>query len=211
MRLHVGTFPMSTAWDRRTGAGLGTLGHLEHAPTWHPTCTWDGGMTLRRSKVIPLGLLIGVAFPLGLAGLSQAESRSRGPLLHLMPPENVAPSTRADLRARMGRHANSMSALVRAVVLLDRPTITTMAQRIADEELLARADSSGFDPWRPLLPKAFFVEHDALRAAASELAKAAAQGEPDTVLADRFGALTRTCVRCHGAYLHDLPAGAASQ
>jgi cytochrome c553 len=159
---------------------------------------------LTNSRSVQIALLVSL---LGLAGLSEATGRPRGPLLHLLPPENVAASTRADLRARMSRHGNSMSGLVRAVVLLDRPTVRTMAGRIADEELLARAESPGFDPWRPLLPKEFFIEQDALRTAASALAQAAAQNESDSVLADRFGALTRTCVRCHGAYLHALPAG----
>jgi hypothetical protein len=167
----------------------------------HPLATLTGSRTVRIALVVSL---------LGLAGFSQATGRPKGPLLHLLPPENVAASTRADLRERMSRHGNSMSSLVRAVVLLDRPTVKTMAQRIADEELLARGESAGFDPWRPLLPKDFFVEQDALRAAAHELAQAAAQDEPDGVLADRFGALTRTCVRCHSSYLHDLPAGIGS-
>jgi len=159
---------------------------------------------LTGSRTLRITLVVCV---LGLAGLSQATGGQKGPLLHLLPPENVAASTRADLRARMDRHGNSMSTLVRAVVLLDRPTVSAIARRIADEELLARAGSQGLDRWRPLLPKEFFIEQDALRSSARELVEAAAQGESDGVLADRFGALTRTCVRCHGAYMHDLPVG----
>lgn len=151
---------------------------------------------------IVLGVLV-----LALAGLSQANVRPKGPLLHLLPPDNVAATTRADLRARMNRHGNTMSTLVRALVLLDRSTVATMAERIADEELLARAESAGLDAWRPLLPKEFFVEQSALRTAAHELTQAAAHGEPDGVLADGVGDLTRTCIRCHGAYLHDLATG----
>lgn len=167
----------------------------------HPT---DSTRSWRRPalRVALLGAL------LGLTSLAwAANSRPRPPLLHLLPPENIAQTTRADLRARMNRHGNVMTGLVKAVVLLDRPTVTNMARRIADEELLARAESPADDPWRPLLPKAFFIEQDALRSAARELAQAAAQGDPDDVLAERFGALTRTCVRCHGSYLHDLPTG----
>jgi hypothetical protein len=156
------------------------------------------------SRAVRIALVVSI---LGLAGLSQATVRPKGPLLHLLPPENVPTSTRADLRARMGRHGNSMTSLVRAVVLIDRPTVTVLARRIADEELIARAESSGLDPWRPLLPKEFFIEQGALRTAAQELAQAAAEDTSDVVLADRFAGLTRTCIRCHGAYLHDLPAG----
>jgi hypothetical protein len=144
----------------------------------------------------------------GIARFSLAAIRAKSPQDHLMPPENVATTTRAELRGRMSRHANAMSSLMRAVVLLDRPTTGTMAQRIADEELLAKADSKGLEMWRPLLPKAFFIEQDALRSAASALAQAARQGEPDSVLAERFATVTATCVRCHGAYLHDPPSGA---
>jgi cytochrome c553 len=154
-------------------------------------------------------LVVLVGLVVGLARLSGATPK--GPLLHLLPPENVAASTRAELRARMDRHGNAMSTLVKAVVLIDRPTITTMAQRIADEELLARADSQSFDRWRPLLPKAFFVEQETLRSTARSLAQAAAQGEPDAVLAERFGTLTATCVRCHGSYIHDLPSNTAGR
>jgi hypothetical protein len=145
-----------------------------------------------------------------VAGVAYAGARPPQPLNHLLPPDNVAASTRADLRARMGRHGNVMSGLVKAVVLLDRPTVATLAVRIADEELLA-GSAPELDPWRPLLPKAFFIENDAIRVAARELAQAAAQGLPDDTLAERFGALTRTCVRCHGAYLHDLPGGPRSR
>jgi hypothetical protein len=168
-------------------------------------------MSIRRSAVKSLVLLAMIASAFGLARLSRADNRSKGPLLHLLPPENITATTRADLRALMSRHGSSMSTLVRAVVLLDRPTIGSMAQRIADDEFLARGESAGLDRWRPLLPKEFFVEQDALRASANELARAASQGEPDSALADRFSTLTRTCVRCHTAYLHDLPADAASR
>jgi hypothetical protein len=169
----------------------------------------DHPATSSWSRALPVAL---VAALLGLGGLAWASnSRPKGPLLHLLPPENIAAATRAELRGRMNRHGNVMSSLVKAVVLIDRPTVTTMARRIADEELLARAEASGVDPWRPLLPKAFFIEQDALRVAARELAQASAQGEPDEAMAERFGALTRTCVRCHAAYLHDLPAGPAGR
>ncbi|HVU51850.1 MAG TPA: hypothetical protein VHL80_14235 [Polyangia bacterium] len=161
-------------------------------------------------KSVSIGVVL-VGLLTGLAGLSRAVTAQRAPLTHLLPPENVAATTRAQLRERMSRHGNTMSTLVKAVVLIDRPTITTMAQRIADEELLARGESKGFDPWRPLLPKAFFIEQDALRMAARSLAQAAAHGESDSAVAERFAALTTTCVRCHASYLHDLPAGTADQ
>ena len=56
-----------------------------------------------------------------------------------------------------------------------------------------------------MLPPKFFVEQDDLSAIARQLAVAALEGGDDKALADRFSALTRTCVSCHSTYLHDRP------
>jgi hypothetical protein len=187
------------------------------ATRWHLNCRGVDRHEEASMRRIPatallrsllLGLVLGVSM-LGVVGLARAIARPKSPLEHLLPPENVAATTRADLRGRMSRHGNNMSALVKAVVLLDRPTVTALAGRIADEEYLAKIENGGLDRWRPLLPKPFFVEQEALRAAATALAESAARGASDEVLADRFSTLTHTCVRCHGSYVHDLPGGTA--
>jgi len=74
--------------------------------------------------------------------------------------EDPDPETRAELGARMGRHAETMSTLIRSVVLLDRPTIRALASRMADEEIIARANSNrGVVERRKLnLPQEFFAE-----------------------------------------------------
>jgi hypothetical protein len=136
-----------------------------------------------------------------------AEPRASRPL---PAPEYLAPEARAELRARMGRHAATLSSLVQAVVLLDRPAIRTLASRIAEEETVARMNAptkSG----KPLpLPPQFFAELDALRENAQQLAAMAARSgssrEDDRELADRFAALARTCVGCHSVYLRGGPA-----
>ena len=101
----------------------------------------------------------------------------------------------------MGQHAASMQTLVQAVVLLDRPTIQLLANRIADEEVFARTGSIR-ERQRQIFPPRVFTEQEQLGAAARELAVAAG-AEDDKSLADRFAAVTRTCVSCHSAYLHD--------
>jgi len=88
--------------------------------------------------------------------------------------------------------------------LLDRRTIRVLAGRIADEEVIARADSKG-EKKRPLLPPAFFAAQDELSASARQLAIAAKDGGEDKLVAERFAAVTRTCVTCHSAYLHGRP------
>jgi len=104
----------------------------------------------------------------------------------------------------MGRHGETMSNLVRSVVLLDRPTIRMLSGRIADEETIARSGTSVRERRRLLLPPEFFAEQTTLAVAARELAVAADTGD-DRTLADRFSALTHTCVSCHSVYLHGRP------
>lgn len=95
-----------------------------------------------------------------------------------------------------------MSNLVRALVLLDRATITRLAGRIADEEVVARVEGGGADKLRSLLPKEFFIEESSLQTNARDLAAAAASSSADSVLADRFATVAKTCVACHSIYLH---------
>jgi mono/diheme cytochrome c family protein len=106
----------------------------------------------------------------------------------------------------MARHGAVMSNLVRAVVLLDRPTVRVLAGRIADEEVVAHSARSPHAPAPLSLPREFFVEQTKLAGAARDLAVAAADGADDHVLAERFAAVTGTCVGCHSSYLHGRPA-----
>jgi len=139
---------------------------------------------------------------------ARATGEAPAPAQRLPAPEHVTSETRAELGARMGRHAETMSTLIRSVVLLDRPTIRALASRMADEELIARASAnkSVVERRKLNLPQEFFAEQTALSVAARELAAAAVDGGNDEALADRFSALTRTCVGCHSAYLHARPA-----
>jgi hypothetical protein len=151
--------------------------------------------TARISGLLALALLPGIS----AAGEGpKAASRLRAP-------EHVTAETRAELDGRMARHGAVMSNLVRAVVLLDRPTIRVLAGRIADEEVVAHAVRSPHAPAPLSLPKEFFVEQAKLVTAARDLTLAAADGANDSVLAERFATLTSTCVSCHSSYLHGQP------
>jgi hypothetical protein len=128
------------------------------------------------------------------------------PAQHLPAPDHVSQETRTEVKARMARHAETMSNLVRSVVLLDRPTIRILAMRIADEEIIARVGSGG-EAKRPSLPREVFAAQEELSVNARQLALAAKEGGDDKMIAERFGAVTRTCVACHSAYLHGRPDG----
>jgi hypothetical protein len=145
----------------------------------------------------------GLAVLVVIAGLGAA--RAVGAVRRLPPPDHVTFETRAELDARMRQHGETMSNLIRSVVLLDRPTVRALATRIAEQELISRS-SKAMRQLPPLsLPQEFFVQQTALSGAARELAAAAVDGGDDQVLADRFAALTGTCITCHSVYLHGRP------
>lgn len=156
---------------------------------------------LNRRRLTTLSFLLLAAF-LAVRSQSHAGEPAKAPAVRLVDPENLSAATRSELQERMARHGNVMSNLVRAVILLDRPTITTLAQRIADEEVVARVEAKSSKRWESRLPKGFFAEQDALRSAARDLATSAALGGSDSVMADRFAAVAHTCVACHSVYLH---------
>lgn len=144
--------------------------------------------------------LLVVASALAFAGATSRSQAAGAPVRHLPTPKHLSAQGYAELKGRMGRHGNSMSNLVKAVVLLDRPTIRTLAGRMGDEEIIAAQAGT-----RLVLPDEYFTEQSALRAAAQQLAVAALEGSSDAVLADRFSAVTRTCVTCHSVYLRGRP------
>jgi mono/diheme cytochrome c family protein len=152
----------------------------------------------RAGSYSPVLLLALLAFSVP----TQAESKARSAAVRLPAPENLSAATRAEVRGRMGQHGNTMSNLVRALVLLDRPTIVNLAGRIADQEVVARTEGGGTDKLKLLLPKEFFAEEVALQTNARDLAASAANKEADSAMAERFAAVAKTCVACHTAYLH---------
>ncbi|HEX2659101.1 MAG TPA: hypothetical protein VHU40_12550, partial [Polyangia bacterium] len=70
---------------------------------------------------------LGVALIIGALGLTAvALAADKAPLRRLPAPEKANPTARAAIRDRMARHGNTMTNLMKAVVLLDRPTISTL-------------------------------------------------------------------------------------
>lgn len=155
---------------------------------------------MSKTASVAMSLALGLAaFCIVAGGRAEAVPAAQ----RLPPPEHIPQDTRAEVKTRMARHGEVMSNLVRSVVLLDRPTIRVLATRIADEEIMARAGSGREQP--PQLPPDFFTAQEELTANARQLAAAAVQGGDDKILAERFGAVTRSCVACHSAYLHGRP------
>jgi hypothetical protein len=104
------------------------------------------------------------------------------------------------LKGRMGRHGANLTGLGRAVVLLDLTTTARLARQIADEETIARSlaadHKSGEGP-----DETFIALQEELHTRAARLA-ADAGARNDLGVAESFGELAKTCVRCHRLYLY---------
>jgi hypothetical protein len=181
----------------------------------HPPCRRVESSNFLRTRLARwmVAALVGTSLPTLMVTARAAAPASAAPALTaearqtLPRPEHISPDARADLKARMGRHGNTMSNLVRALVLLDRPTIRTLAGRIADEEVVARVEASTPGGKKLDLPAQYIAEQNRLRTVAQQLAAATLEPERDAdlVLADRFATLAHTCVACHSVYLSARP------
>jgi hypothetical protein len=163
------------------------------------------GRMLRLSAmpIVPLVGLLSISAPMA-APAASPKATAPAAARRLPAPEHVDADTQREVKARMGQHGATMEGLVRAVIVLDRPTIRVLATRIADEEVAARAGGAR-DKQRSSLPAQFFAQQDELAIFARQLAAAAHEGGDDKVLAEHCSAVMRTCVGCHSTYLHDRP------
>jgi cytochrome c556 len=99
----------------------------------------------------------------------------------------------------MANHANDMAALMSAIMILKYPEIETRANAIANETTFARPHTQDATELNSALPETFFQYQRELRVLASSLASAAHGLEPFQV-ADAYGKMSETCVKCHATY-----------
>ncbi|HVY36835.1 MAG TPA: cytochrome c [Polyangia bacterium] len=121
------------------------------------------------------------------------------------PPEPLAPAARALLRDRMAAHARAMSDLMGAIMLLEYSQIGLRADDIASDDTLSRPTTNDATELNAQIPEKFFVRQDDLKAAAHNLAEASRTLNPYKV-ADAYGRLSETCVRCHADFRPPGPA-----
>jgi cytochrome c556 len=115
------------------------------------------------------------------------------------PPEPLSLAARTLLQDRMSSHAQDMSQLVAAIMLLEYSDIITRADKIASDVNLSRPTSNDATELNASLPEKFFVRQDDLKSAAHVLANAGRTANPYQV-AKAYGGLSETCVRCHADY-----------
>ena len=125
--------------------------------------------------------------------------RAITPPERLAPPEYLPDAARAVLKTIMGSHAQTMGQLVSAIMVLDYDRIEAGATSVASDASLSRPLTGDATELNSMLPDKFFQYQDQLREQAGGLAKAAQQKSAFGV-ADAYGRLSETCVKCHASY-----------
>jgi len=154
---------------------------------------------MKRPFVIASSTLVAGAIAL-LLFLRPTHSIVPGP--ELGTPQRIPPAAASVIRSKMKRHGEQMRTLVSRVVVLDYDGTARAAGEIFDEPALARPISG--DELNGLLPARFFELQDAMRAQSRVMVEAAARRNSRAV-ADSFGALAKSCIECHDAYLTGSP------
>jgi hypothetical protein len=102
----------------------------------------------------------------------------------------------------MQGHAEDMSRLLWSMLVLDREGVAQFAEVIALEPRLSRPSSPSEDTLNGRIPEPFFVLQDELARNANVLVAVASSVDPDpTVMANAYGALATTCVKCHAQFM----------
>jgi cytochrome c556 len=99
-----------------------------------------------------------------------------------------------------------MGALMSAVMILDYVQVQSRATSIVEDVSLARPLTGDATELNSALPEKFFSFQDQLRTAAKALASAAADKSAFAV-ADAYGHVSETCVKCHAVYRQGRPPG----
>jgi len=126
-------------------------------------------------------------------------TRAISPPRRLEPPDYLPEAARLVLRTLMASHAHNMGDLMSAIMVLDYPRIHLTAEAVASDASLSRPLTHDASELNALLPEDFFRQQDALRAQARILVDAAQRQSPYGV-ADAYGRLSESCVRCHYVY-----------
>jgi cytochrome c556 len=121
------------------------------------------------------------------------------PPARLQPPAYLPEVARSILRTRMASHARDMGQLMSAIMVLDYPDVQAGAQAIVSDVNLARPLTGDATELNAALPPQFFDLQDELKARGRVL-RDAAEHRSAFEVADAYGHMSETCVRCHAVY-----------
>jgi hypothetical protein len=143
---------------------------------------------------------------LGCAARNASEAPQQRQLVNAVStPDRLAPSeylpgdARAVLRTRMANHARDMGALTSAIMVLRYPEIRERALAISEEPRFARPMTADATEVNSALPEKLLVYERELRVFAAALASGAETMNAFAV-AEVFGRMSETCVKCHATY-----------
>jgi hypothetical protein len=143
---------------------------------------------------------------LGCAARNAAEAPQQRQLVDAVsvpdreaPPEYLSGDARAVLRTRMANHARNMGHLTSAIMVLRYPEIRERALAVSEEARFARPLSADATELNSALPEKFFAYERELRVLAGALASGA-ETTNAFVVAEVFGRMSETCVKCHATY-----------
>lgn len=159
-------------------------------------------------SLLGIGAVAGALAAVGVACATAQENQppqqvqlaqAVAPPRRLKPPEALSPAARALLHARMAAHAQNMSELTSAIMILQYPEIKEHAHQIQTDAAFSRPLTDDATELNSALPEKFFLYQDSLRLEAKVLAEAADRQSAFDV-ADSYGRLSQVCVRCHAVY-----------
>jgi Cytochrome C' len=168
--------------------------HLQHASSRRPQLAW----LLACAACAPSA----TSAPVSNASAGGEEVANATPTPALPVREDLPVEAHEVLASRMMRHGDQMSAMMLAVVLLDYEVVRLLTSKMISEPLLGRPAAGDEHSLNGMLPASFFVHQDQMLAATRTLAAAAAQTD-DLKLVAAFNDVSRSCVGCHSAYLHE--------
>lgn len=122
----------------------------------------------------------------------------------LGPPAHLPQAARQLLAERMLNHGSDMSDLLWATLFLDEDSVADIAEHIIQTPRFARPTTQDATELNAALPAEFFDLQDQLVERAEALAEAAQRQAPNE-MAEAYGELTKTCVKCHSVYLTEPP------
>ena len=138
---------------------------------------------------------------LALAALGAGDPQHR----KLPAPAHLPEAARGLLTERMLNHGDDMSDLMWATLFLDDQSVADIADHIRTMPRFARPLTGDATELNSLLPPEFFALQDQLVERAFELAENARHKDAEA-MAESYGALMQTCVRCHSVYMSEPPA-----
>ncbi|MBI4818611.1 MAG: cytochrome c [Deltaproteobacteria bacterium] len=150
-------------------------------------------IVLAALRNIRAGLATPSVIALFIAGCASAKSDA--PVRPAMPvPANLSSEARAALGARMQGHGDDMNDLLWSILFLDFASTHDIAAHISSQTLVP----SG------VVPAEIVAFEGRLHALAGELERAS-KAEDSAKVAELYGKVAETCVRCHASYLLEPP------